>query len=381
MNPGGRLHVACVAELALGREMAHAINAFKTAGGFVRLGHRVTVFCLPPVGRDIASALEMYGERGLTVHPIEASSGRTEDEASREFARRAVELAASLSCDCIYGRNFHVGLYGPERGMATVVETHAHVGDDRPLLDRVFAATRRRDRPLEAIVTIAPALREHYISRGADPARVHLVPDAADPELFAPASGWTRAAPAGRPCAVYSGHLYEYKGIPTILAAARRAADIDWVLLGGTLADVNRTREQASGLANVSVPGRVPHAKVPGHLWRADVLLLPPSAAHLSASWTSPLKLAEYLWTGRPIAASRIAGLENWVEEPAVKWFTPDSPEDLERCVRALMDESEEHRRERGAAQRAAAERFTYANRAREILATLANAKSAAADG
>ncbi|MCC6427929.1 MAG: glycosyltransferase family 4 protein [Phycisphaerales bacterium] len=373
MNPQtAGLHIACIAEIPLGREMAHAINAFKTAGGFTRLGHRATLFCLPPANGDIQTALDVYGERGLDVHIIEPDEGLTEGQASQGFSRRAVDTAVQLGCDCIYGRNFHVGIFGPQRGLPTAVETHAHVGDYRPLLDQVFQATRDAHRPLQAIVTIAPALRDHYIARGADPARVYLVPDAADPDLFVLPMGW-KPAPrkADRPQALYSGHLYEYKGIPTILDAARQAPDIDWILLGGTLADIERTRSQAAGLSNVRVAGRVPHSRVAEHLWNADVLLLPPSAHHPSAGWTSPLKLAEYLWAGRPIAASRIVGLTNWVDEPAVSWFTPDDHHDLVRCTRRLLAETTEQQQTREAAQLRLAECFTYERRCRQIIATL----------
>jgi glycosyltransferase involved in cell wall biosynthesis len=365
------LHIAAVAEMPLGSEAAHAINTFKTAGGFTRLGHRVSLFCLPPTSSDIASALASYSEPDLEVHTIAREPAPTEDESARLFAHRAAHLAADRGCDCIYGRNFYIAFEGPRIGLPTAIETHAHLGDPRPLLDAVFAATRDPAHPLDAIVTIAPILRDHYIARGADPARVHLVPDGADPDLFAPPTSHHPATPRSRPRILYSGHLYDYKGIPTILKAGALAPDIDWVLLGGTDADIERVRTQARATPNITILGRVPHIAVPAHLWDADVLALPPSAHHPSAHWTSPVKLAEYLWAGTPIAASRIPGLENWVAEPAVAWCTPDDPSALVHCVRTLLAESPHARAARQSAQRAAAQRFTYAARAATILGAL----------
>ncbi len=367
-------HVACIAELPLGREMAHAINAFKTAGGFARLGCRVTVFCLPPVGGDIPAALAVYGEPNLQVQVIEPRTGVSEDEASRGFSQAAVDEARKAGCEFVYARNFYAGLFGPRAGLTTVIETHAHVGDDRPLLDDVFAATRDPAAPLHGIVTIAPALRDHYIARGADPQRVHIVFDGADPDLFRRPRDLPQdpAAELGldpaRPRALYSGHLYDYKGIPTILDAARLAPEIDWLLLGGTRADVASVRERAANLANVHVLGRVPHALVPAHLWHADVLLLPPSANHPSAGWTSPVKLAEYLCAARPIVATRIQGLINWVDEPAVIWCNPDEAASLAGSVQRALGEGASARLLREEAQLRLAETFTYANRARMIL-------------
>ncbi|MCC6971340.1 MAG: glycosyltransferase [Phycisphaerales bacterium] len=367
-------HVVSIAEMPLGRGMAHAINTFKTTGGFRRLGLRVTLICQPPentenpAGALIDEWLDAYGERGLGVITTTAGRGLREREASIAFAAEGVRIARDIGADLLYARNFQCGLLGPRAGIPTVMETHAHVGDPRPLLDEVFAATRAATHPLDAIVTIAPALRDHYIARGADPARVHLVPDAADPELFRRPDEF-RADPRARPVALYSGHLYDYKGIPTILRAAERSPRIDWKLLGGLPEDIARVREAAAGLANVEVLGAVPHALVPRHLWNADVLLLPPSNAHISAPWTSPVKLAEYLNARRPIAASSIEGLRNWVAEPAIAWFAPDDHDSLASCVETLLRESMDARLARDASQRSLAARFTYANRARAILA------------
>lgn len=367
-------HVVSIAEMPLGRGMAHAINTFKTTGGFQRLGLRVTLICQPPENADnparalVDEWLDAYGERGLDVITITAGRGLREREASIAFASEGVRIACEIGADLLYARNFQCGLLGPRAGIPTVMETHAHVGDPRPLLDEVFAATRAATHPLDAIVTIAPALRDHYIARGADPARVHLVPDGADPELFRRPDDF-RTEPRTRPVALYSGHLYDYKGIPTILQAAERLPQVDWKLLGGLAEDIARVRDAASKLANVEVLGSVPHALVPRHLWDADVLLLPPGAGHVSARWTSPVKLAEYLNARRPIAASSIEGLRNWVAEPAVAWFTPDDHGSLAACVERLLRETPSARLAREESQQSLAARFTYANRARAILA------------
>lgn len=364
----GRLHIAVAAEMVLGSPFAHAINTFKTAGGFARLGHRVTVFCLPPTDGCTDAALAAYGEPSLEIHAIAPETSSDADAAARSFAIRAAGFALALGCNMVYARNFHIAFEAPRLGLPTVIETHAHAGDLRPILDALFAATRHPAHPIDAIATIAPVLRDHYIARGADPARVHIVPDAADPDLFARPPGWSPRADRARPLALYAGHLYDYKGIPTILAAAAVAPEIDWALLGGTDDDVRRVRASAALIPNVRILGRVPHADAPRHLWDADVLVLPPSAGHPSAAWTSPVKLAEYLWADRPIVASRIPGLVNWIDEPAVAWCTPDDPRALAASVRAILTEPLEASHRRAVARAAAAARFTYANRASAML-------------
>jgi glycosyltransferase involved in cell wall biosynthesis len=367
------MRVVVVSDFELGSHRAHAINVVKTAGGFARLDHDVTVLCRAPA-RPIPEkqAAKEYGEPGLRWVTAPALGARPVEGPAREerFARWALPVLENA--DFVYARHFAAGLAAAELGVPTMIETHAYVGDTNPLLQKAIEATQNA---LAALVTISPTLREHYISRGADPQRVHVVPDGVDLDLFTPPTG-----PRGpgvcpfdrshRAHALYAGHLYDHKGIPTMIAAARLMPEVGVDLLGGASEDIARVKRLASipDMYNLRVHGHRPHAEVPAWLWHADVLLLPPSAHEPSAAWTSPVKLGEYLAAGPPIVASRIPGLQAWVDEPAVRWFTPDEPRDLARAVTESLQEGPAHRTQRRGAARALAESFSYPERARAMV-------------
>ena len=124
----------------------------------------------------------------------------------------------------------------------------------------------------------------------------------------------------------YVGHLYDYKGIPTILQAAALLPKVDFHLIGGLPEDVSRQRARVEQmeLNNVTLHGLRSHSAVPPFLWHADALLLPPSARHPSAAWTSPLKVGEYLASGTPVVATAIPALQDWLSEQEVKFVPPD---------------------------------------------------------
>jgi glycosyltransferase involved in cell wall biosynthesis len=364
------MRVLVASDFEIGSHRAHAINVVKTAGGFRRLGHEVTVLCRAAPVSSAESAAADYGERELRWDLAPAvGPGVSEMVRAAEFARWVSSRLPDG--DALYARHFAAGLAGAEHGVPTAVETHAYVDDPNPLLQRAIDATRG---PLDALVTISPRLREHYITRGAEPRRVHLVPDGVDLELFRPPSAGVGPSPferwSTRGHAVYAGHLYDHKGIPTIIEAARQMPETGFELVGGTPEDVARTRQRVEqgGLLNVRVNGLCPHAQVPRWLWHADVLLLPPSSAEASAEWTSPVKLGEYLASGKPVVASRIPGLTTWVQEPAVRWFRPDDAADLARAIGEALSESERTRVARIAAATELAERFSYPRRADAIL-------------
>lgn len=376
--------VAAITEVEADSPRAHFINVVKTAGGFARLGHRVLLFCRAPGGdADLAAR---FGEPDIDVviAPMTPEGARADSPTAADrawtFARWAAAEARNRGAEFVYARSFCGAMTAAEAGLPTVMETHAHIGDANPLLQASLKATARAERPIAGLVTISQRLADHYISCGADRARVQIVPDGVDLDLFAaPEAAADRGVDPmdegnGAANILYSGHLYDEKGIPTLIDAAPlmrgSGRPVRIHLLGGLPDDIERARKRAQRVAAdlVRIHGPVPHAQVPRWLWHADCLVLPPSARDPSASWTSPVKLGEYLAAGPPIVASGIPALCDWLDERTVRWFTPDDPADLARALRAALAETPERATIRRAHAMELARRFSYPARARAIL-------------
>jgi len=369
--------VVVITEAPLGSHRAHAINVFKTAGGLQRLGDDVVVCCRAPESADHAadpaSLLANYGEPNLRVMLYPGDVPANPERLSRAVGEWAGTQAASLTPDLVYARHFVGAQRAAELGAPVVMETHAHIGDQREMVRDALASTATPG-GIRGVVTISDSLRAWYESLGAARGSVHVVPDGVDLDLFTPPTdgiGPSPYAASPGPHVVYCGHLYDSKGIPTILEAARLKPEWTVHLVGGAPEDLARVRPRAALLRNVVVHGCVPHRCVPPYLWHADALLLPPSAFDSSARWTSPVKLAEYLASTRPVVASAIPGLLAWVSSPAVRWFAPDHAHSLATQTAIAMAEPPSLATARQSAARAAAETFSYVNRARRIWGAL----------
>ncbi len=364
------MRVLALSDIPLDSPRAHAINVIKTAGGFLRAGHEVLLCARVPRHLQAHEALSALGEERLSVS-LTRDTTPSEHDGGIAFAREIARIAQELRPDLVYARHFHGAMACASLGIRTVLETHAYRGDQNPALLASLRATRTS---ALTIVTISHRLREDYIQRGADPARVHIVPDGVDTDLFArpddigpsPLGDGTSAS------VVYTGHLYDAKGIPTMLEAARLDDGGAWTLhlVGGLEEDIARVSRavRERGIDRVVVHGRVAHVHVPAYLWHASVLLLIPSAREASKDWTSPVKLGEYLASQTPIVCSDIPALRDWVPRDLVEWCEPDDAGSLVDAVRRSLDLCDEIRADRACRALALAGRLSYRNRARTIV-------------
>lgn len=115
-----------------------------------------------------------------------------------------------------------------------------------------------------------------------------------------------------RPLALYSGHLYEGRGVELIIELSKELSDIDFILIGGRESDVIKYQEITKGISNIHFLGFVPPSQV--HLYQksADILLMPyanqvfvPGGVDTS-KYASPLKMFEYMDSGVPIISSSL---------------------------------------------------------------------------
>lgn len=132
--------------------------------------------------------------------------------------------------------------------------------------------------------------------------------------------------PLDKKIAVYTGHLFEWKGADILAETASELPDILFVFVGGTDKDIARFKERFRSQDNILIVGHRPYSQIPLYLKAADVLVLPnPGNNQVSRLYTSPLKLFEYMAAKRPIVASNLPSVREILNEENSILVKPES--------------------------------------------------------
>jgi glycosyltransferase involved in cell wall biosynthesis len=167
--------------------------------------------------------------------------------------------------------------------------------------------------------------------------------------------------------AVYTGHLYSWKGTDTLAEAARHLHG-EVYFVGGTASDVAVYKAKYRSVPNLHFVGHRPHTEIP--LWQkaADVLVLPNTAKEdISKYYTSPMKLFEYMASCKPIVASRIPSVEDIVDDHSVLFTEPDNPESFARAISSVYENKQQAETRAGEARKKV-EHHSWEARAKRIL-------------
>lgn len=119
----------------------------------------------------------------------------------------------------------------------------------------------------------------------------------------------------------YFGHLYKGRGVESIiLPAAAQMPNTFFVIVGGNETDVELHKPNAP--FNVHFFGHQPHTHVLEAMKHCDVLLMPYQTEvsigipqHDTSKWMSPLKMFEYMSSGRPIISSDLPVLREVLDD------------------------------------------------------------------
>ena len=348
-------------------DTANSIQVMKVCQAFTQLGHDVILLVPGPQSKDVLpnTLLIHYGLQ--TLFKIEWLPARNR----RLFPWMATTRARRLGAELLYVWPVQSAVFGLLFGLPSMLELHDFPsGYFGPLWFRLFLHIPGHKR----ILPITDALRcdlnlskaQTVISpNGVELERYNSLPD---PE----AARRTLRLPDA-PTVMCTGHLYAGRGTDLFLTLAEKNPFASFIWVGGRPDDLETWRLRAAHLANVTFTGFIPNERIPLYQSSADVLLMPyertiaGSSGGNSADICSPMKMFEYMASGRAILTSDLPVLHEVLDEETAIFCPPEDSGAWEKALGGLL--SDEHRRRMlGQHARKAVKRYSWLERASRVL-------------
>ena len=383
------MRILYLADIRFPLERANGIQSMETCHALARRGHDVTLVVRPDSHAPPRDPFAFYGlERipGLRIEVAPITGPATTRRVG--YLTFAIGRAAGRRRqDLIFTRDLGLAsllLRLPASLRAPVVyESHGIAADVAAALPDLLTGApqapasklrrlARRDARVwhaaDGYVTITAALQRELTRRFGDRPRIAVVPDGV--RLGATERTGDRATEhtehtgnratehaehtgnratdrAGRRFTIgYAGHLYPWKGADLVIEAVAALPDVQAVIVGGHEGEPDLARLKAFAVelncaSRVTFTGLIPPPQVAATWTQVDVLVLPNRASAISSEFTSPLKLFEYMASGRPIVSSDLPSLREVLRDGENALLVqPGNPQALVAAIARIKDDA-----------------------------------------
>jgi len=370
------MKIACITPSRIPSGTANSIQAVKASHALAALGHTVRVFF--PGGEavrweDLVDAYELSTR--FEVAPLAANPRWKR----YDFIWKSLREARAWQADLIYTWLPQAAWLAGKRGLPSVLELHDRLtGMAGPWFFRGFLGLKTEKRLLVITRALQKTL-EKQIHGTLDPRVVRVAPNGVDLERYdslpeAPGARALLDLPQ-KFTAVYTGHFYAGRGMNLLLELAGRLPEVSFLWIGGNPDDVNawQSKVQAAGLTNVILTGHVPKMKLPLYQAAGDVLLMPyekaiaGSSGGNSADICSPMKMFDYLASGRVIVSSELPVLHEVLNIGNAVFCPPVNVDSWASTIREIQADPLQARLLAMQARQDAAQ-YSWLNRAKNAL-------------
>jgi glycosyltransferase involved in cell wall biosynthesis len=222
----------------------------------------------------------------------------------------------------------------------------------------------------DRVIAVSSAIQNFAVSCGAKPKRIAVLPNAAN-EMFHAIP--LASPPVSQPFVIgFVGSLKPWHGLLDLLEAFRLllkdVPDARLLIVGdGPERTALESKSRRLGIEdNINWAGMVKHEDIPGLLSQMHVAVAPYPT--IAGFYFSPLKIAEYMASGRAIVASRVGQVAEILKNRRTALlYQPGDVPALARCFR-LLHSDPRLRQKLGEAAREFSKNMTWDHNARAIL-------------
>jgi glycosyltransferase involved in cell wall biosynthesis len=342
--------IAYIAASVIPSWTANSVQVMKVCQALTQNGEEV---CLFVPGKIVSNWETLSAHYGVTTcFPIRWV-GFVPAIKKVDFVLSSLLKARRWKADLVYTRLLWAAVIAKDMGFPVILEIH-----DRPIGHMGARLLRNlvRSKGRKKIVLITHALKtilesEYQLEFKADD--LIIAPDGVDLERYvkkySPAQARKLLGLEEKITAVYSGGFYGGRGLEVLIDLAKHFPEVQFLWVGGKEDIVIhwKTIIDQAQITNIQLTGFVENKLLPLYQMAADVLLMPygkmiaGSSGGNIADVSSPMKMFEYMASGRVILTSDLPVLREVLNDSnAVFYFPEDLIDLIDKFADLIKDES-----------------------------------------
>jgi len=370
------MKIACITTSKIPSSTANSIQAMKVCQALQQVGESVHLWVPRFQTAAWKEISDIYGlSTSFEVDWINFFKGARQ----YDFSWKAVQAGSAWGAQVIYTWALQAAVIGVMRKIPTVMEFHdLPTGTLGPHLFRTFLNAPGKKVLLTTTRALANGLQEKFNVTIPD-SILQIAPNGTELERYehlpSPSQARRQLEFKDTFSIVYSGHFYSGRGMAILVSLAKELPQFQFLWVGGRPEDIepwkNKLTQEA--IDNVVITGFIANQSLPLYQAAGDILIMPYQRAISGSSGgnivnvINPMKMFDYLASGRAIAASDIPVFHEVLNEKNAMFCTPEDEESWIKTIKMLANDN--NLRQRFAKQaKQDASLYTWKSRARHTL-------------
>ena len=375
------MRIACITTSQIPSRTANSIQAMKVCHALKQCGQDVKLWVPFFKNAEWGELKDLYGlqeEFSVEWLPFHKSLKQY------DFCWKSVQMAKKWDADVIYTWALQSAIFAQWQQLPTVMEFHDFpMGSMGPILFKRYIRHQENSLSLTTTSALAKSLEERYgfsfqtnslqiAPNGTDPQRYLDLPD---PRKARSQLGLEEKITVG-----FTGHFYLGRGINLLLEIALALPEINFLWVGGKEEHIQPWREELKNrnIKNITLAGFIPNQQLPLYQAACDILVMPYGKKISGSSGgdiskvINPMKMFDYMASGRAIVASEIPVFHEVLSEQTAVFCPPEDSQAWAAAIRKLaVDKQEREKLAHNAKQ--LSQQYSWVARAKKTLAIVKN--------